>query len=104
MVLSKRIEWADIIKGFAILFVVIGHSNSSVNRYIYIFHVPAFFFLSGFLTIIDKKSVKLFLWDKLKALIIPFLSINILFLILTVILSYTKIGKFLYFSAFEKRY
>ena len=61
----KRIEWIDFGKGFTIFLVVIGHvllglyqSNRFVDtndfilfltQSVYIFHIPVFFTLSGFL-------------------------------------------------------
>ena len=51
---NKRIEWIDIARGFAILFVIIGHSlgnyfSSYFANLIYVFHMPIFFVLSGYL-------------------------------------------------------
>jgi fucose 4-O-acetylase-like acetyltransferase len=46
---SERIQSIDIAKGILILLVVIGHSGAPFSRYIFWFHMPAFFVLSGFL-------------------------------------------------------
>lgn len=62
--LSNRIEWIDALKGFAILTVVIGHcadgilsagmytqyqaSLRALYDFIYSFHMPLFFIISGF--------------------------------------------------------
>ena len=60
--MQKRIEWLDSIKGLAILAVVLGHvlvgfnenyyfsdtTPLSVQTWIYSWHMPLFFFLSGF--------------------------------------------------------
>lgn len=43
--MKKRIEWVDIFKGIAILLVVIGHSNSPINGYIYIHFIWQLFYL-----------------------------------------------------------
>jgi fucose 4-O-acetylase-like acetyltransferase len=45
----KRIETLDIAKGLLIILVVIGHSGSFLTKYIFWFHMPAFFFISGLL-------------------------------------------------------
>ena len=59
--LRGRVEWVDVAKGLGILLVVFGHNlgglresgllNNSwgplTERYIYIFHMPLFFFLAG---------------------------------------------------------
>ena len=46
---KKRILWIDYAKAFAMFFVVIGHVNSGnyLTNWIYSFHMPLFFFLSG---------------------------------------------------------
>lgn len=51
--MSKRIEYLDIAKGIGILLVVLGHNDFEVispfiQRMIYSFHMPLFFFLSGY--------------------------------------------------------
>ncbi|MCM1138656.1 MAG: acyltransferase family protein [Muribaculum sp.] len=47
---QNRILWIDCLKGIAILLVVIGHNaNETIGRFIYCFHMPLFFLLSGFL-------------------------------------------------------
>ncbi|THB73094.1 MAG: hypothetical protein D6B28_04355 [Gammaproteobacteria bacterium] len=47
--IMKRIEWIDNAKVLGIFFVVLGHSGCSkwMVDYIYSFHMPLFFFLSG---------------------------------------------------------
>ncbi len=44
-----RNQSIDIAKGILILLVVVGHSGAPFSRYIFWFHMPAFFVLSGFL-------------------------------------------------------
>ncbi len=45
---SRRIE-LDIFRAFLIILVVLGHSGWKYSKYIYWFHMPLFFFLSGLL-------------------------------------------------------
>lgn len=52
----KRIAYIDSIKGFAILLVVMGHTfhdfkgiNMAFIDFIYAFHMPLFFIISGYL-------------------------------------------------------
>ncbi len=50
---TKRIEYIDIAKGIGILLVVLAHADISLvspylHRIIYSFHMPLFFFLSGY--------------------------------------------------------
>ena len=51
--ISKRIEYLDIARGIGILLVVLGHNDFGAlsaffHQVIYSFHVPLFFFLSGY--------------------------------------------------------
>jgi acyltransferase len=50
-IVDKRIVWIDTLRGIGITLVVQGHysSNSFATAYIYSFHVPLFFFVSGYL-------------------------------------------------------
>ena len=52
------IRWIDNLKGFGILLVVIGHAipREGFGQWIYAFHMPLFFFISGFL--LSKKMEK----------------------------------------------
>ena len=48
----KRIEWIDVCKGLGIFLVFIGHTNVSqlsctLYDWIYSFHMPLFYMLSG---------------------------------------------------------
>ena len=50
---TKRIEYIDIAKGIGILLVALAHADISLispylHRFIYSFHMPLFFFLSGY--------------------------------------------------------
>lgn len=61
---SKRLLWADYTKAFAIWLMVLGHSNlqsEGLVQFIYIFHMPVFFLISGYF---DKGTP--FSWDVLK--------------------------------------
>lgn len=45
----SRIEWIDIAKALGVVFVVLGHTGlpEVFRRWIYIFHMPLFFYISG---------------------------------------------------------
>ena len=47
---KKRIEWVDVVKGMAVPLIIIGHTAQSQAfiTYIYSFHMPLFFLLSGY--------------------------------------------------------
>lgn len=47
---QPRIGWIDTLKGIGILTVVAGHIfPEAVSRYLFLFHMPLFFFIGGFL-------------------------------------------------------
>ena len=47
-------QYWDIVKGVGIILVVVGHLYWDFTRYIYLFHLPLFFFVSGYLYNEDK--------------------------------------------------
>ena len=46
---QNRIMWIDACRGIGILLVVLGHCDFFFNKYIYGFHMPLFFMLTGYL-------------------------------------------------------
>jgi len=82
---TKRILWIDYAKAIAIFLVVLGHSftptgggNLEVKNFIYSFHMPVFFFLSGYLWRMKDDSFKDYLLKSLKSLLIPYFLLNVL--------------------------
>ena len=51
---DKRLEWIDWMKALGIYLIVLGHFYSVGEKFIYVFHVPLFFVISGFL---NKKEI-----------------------------------------------
>lgn len=60
---SNRFDWVDWMKAVGIYLVVLGHFYSVGEKLIYVFHVPLFFLISGFLT--RKESDNRLFWRKL---------------------------------------
>lgn len=60
---NKRLEWIDWMKAFGIYLIVLGHFYSIGEKQIYVFHVPLFFVISGFLC--KKESNQGIFWKKL---------------------------------------
>lgn len=75
---NKRIVWADYCKFFAISCMVLGHIdiNDSFRTFIYIFHMPTFFFLSGYFE--KGRSVLLTLKNAVYTLFIPYFFFSLL--------------------------
>lgn len=80
---KEYIEWIDIAKGILIILVVLGHSIPGPHyeldkyklNYIYLFHMPAFFIISGYLyKPIEKINLKGYIIKKTKRLLLPYLT------------------------------
>lgn len=76
---KERIEWIDILKGFAIFIIVLGHSIgysnnlTGLSKYLSSFYVPLFFFISGYLFKNNKnETIKDYFKRKFKKILIPY--------------------------------
>lgn len=87
----RREKWADIFKGIAIILVVIGHTTGIYNMYIYQFHMAAFFFISGYLVILERDGLGMIFWKRIYSLFMPFLFSFFLINVLEIILSFFHI-------------
>jgi len=68
--MQNRVYWVDQVKGFAILLVVYGHNFPFSEQYIYTFHMPLFFMVSGFF--FPKSKSADVLLKRSKTLMIPY--------------------------------
>jgi fucose 4-O-acetylase-like acetyltransferase len=94
--MNKRIEFIDALKGFAIFCVLWGHSlqylrgnydffHNPAFEFIYSFHMPLFFVISGFFFVSSLKlNIKDFLLKKGKQLLLPCFSWGFIFAMLYV--------------------
>jgi acyltransferase len=77
-----RLLWIDALKGFGIALVVIAHNSlpEALDTYIFSFHMPLFFFISGFLFNFVKYtgSATNFVKERFRSLIIPYLAFAVL--------------------------
>ena len=81
MTTVQRNSTIDILRGLTIIFVVFGHITRTnwLNHYIWSFHIPVFFILSGYLYNPEKfVTCGNFIKRKFKGLIIPYLIFGIL--------------------------
>lgn len=97
---KERIKYYDIVKGIGIIAVVLGHVIGEVpyrygvdlnesNLYIFLFsfHVPVFFIVSGMLLQLNnkKESIKSFVIRKCKSYLWPYITFSIIAIITRVI-------------------
>lgn len=91
---SKRIEYLDMVRGFCIIYMILGHIGFRsiwFDHYIHAFHMPIFYFISGFLF----KNCALHIFDyirkMIKKIIVPYFLWAIIFLIID---NKTALGSF----------
>ena len=101
---SNRLKWVDYAKGVGIVLVVYGHVLREIrpvkglfveyadffefsDKFVYSFHMPLFFMLSGyfFMSSLYKKD---FLLDKIKGLVYPFIIWSLLQTSAEILISY----------------
>ncbi|MDM8541551.1 acyltransferase family protein [Desulfococcaceae bacterium HSG9] len=85
--MGNRILWIDNLKAIAIFFVVIGHTvglPETIEKLIFSFHMPVFFWLSGMLVKDTLKEIPFlpFLKAKAKKRLIPYLYFSVISYIL----------------------
>ena len=75
---NGRIAWIDTARGLGLLAVFIGHLNVPyASAWVYTFHMPLFFFLSGLLYPgCEKYSITQFAWRRFKGLVIPYFTLG----------------------------
>lgn len=87
-----RIEWVDVARGILILCVCLGHRSTTIpnwlSKWIYTFHMPAFFMLSGYLTNFSSLDFKSFLQKKIKQLIVPYCVLGAIYIISFTLFNY----------------
>ena len=94
-----RVDWVDAAKGFGIILVVVGHATRGllgariltetasvqyVDTWIYSFHMPLFFFLTGLFIArsAEKNTLLHFIFDKVATLAYPYFVWSIITILL----------------------
>lgn len=74
---SGRIGWIDAAKGIGLICVILGHLHIPlVDTWVYFFHMPLFFFLSGVVSSGRKYDFPTFLRKKLQSLVVPYFTLG----------------------------
>ena len=100
---GKRVQWIDEVKGVGILLMVIGHVYSDFipnefKVWIYGFHMPLFFIISGysFGMFEEKKysnwSIKDLIKKKAEAYLVPYLCFFCVNLVIQIAIEFLKGG------------
>lgn len=86
---AARIKWIDYAKALGIVLVVLGHTGEKVPliTWLYTFHMPLFFFLSGLTFSTTRKD---FISHKITTLLLPYLGYSV------VTLGYDLLQKFIF--------
>ena len=77
---KKRLSYIDIAKGFAMILVLFGHCSycpAQLEVWLYSFHMPLFFALSGITFSIGKGNFKEFLIKKTKGFLVPYALLSL---------------------------
>ena len=73
---KERLEYLDMVKGFSIILVILGHiyfRGVLVSKYIYSFHIPIFFIVTGMLLKYKNESnIKRVIINRFKGIMIPY--------------------------------
>lgn len=69
---EQRLEWPDVAKGICMICIVLGHMTVDwINRFVYMFHLPVFFLISGYF-LKHKDDEMHFARGKAKRLLVPY--------------------------------
>lgn len=77
----KRLIWIDDCKAIAIFLVILAHTQicGSVTDWISVFHMPLFFFISGYLFSFQRNpDARSFIKKRFRQLVVPYIFINLI--------------------------
>lgn len=87
--MKKRVAWIDIARAIGVFFIVLGHipEDGLVRKYIFSFHVPFFFLISG-ICFNGHDDFKRFVEKKVKTIVIPYFVFSIISIVVFAIAGY----------------
>lgn len=87
----QRLEYIDIAKGIGIICVILGHmDNDSIKQFVFSFHMPLFFMISGFFLSTKGKPREL-LRKRVRALLPPYLLTSIALIAMSCLKNFIQI-------------
>lgn len=85
-VIKKRYEWVDVLKFLGIFAIYLGHLGNSAGKFylfVFTYHVPLFFFISGFFALKNtEESVFNYTKKKFKQLLVPYIFFSVINIII----------------------
>lgn len=89
---NNRIAYIDFFRGAGILLMIMGHVKFGplFDKFIHAFHMPMFFFISGYLYSERDESVSNIIKRKARTLLLPYLSIGILHYVVWLIINWDE--------------
>lgn len=83
---ENRLRWPDIAKGICMIAIVAGHlGNPTINRIVFLWHLPVFFLLAGYF--MKEKPLSEVVKNKAKRLLVPYYTTCLIICIIAVIRS-----------------
>ncbi|TSB47219.1 acyltransferase family protein [Alkalicoccobacillus porphyridii] len=72
--MSDRVKWIDAAKGIGIILVVMSHApiHDSIKNFLFAFHMPMFFYLSGIVYKTSSLPTSTFILKKARGLLLPY--------------------------------
>lgn len=96
--MRERLDYIDVSKGFGMLLVILGHvylyTDNPIMIWIYSFHMPLFFIISGGLLSQreENRNFKSILISKIKAFLVPYFSMCFISIIIYFVLGVNNIS------------
>ncbi len=87
---NVKIVWVNILKYLGMLAIYIGHFNVQAGmlyKFVFFYHVPLFFFVSGFFDDIHDLKFKQYLKKIFLKLMVPYFVMEVIFLLILIITS-----------------
>ncbi len=85
----ERVKWVDIAKCLGIFAIYLGHFGETAGKahpFVFLYHVPLFFFLAGCMDSYDKeKNILYYIAKKFKSIMLPFYLFCFLSIIINVV-------------------
>lgn len=84
-----HLNWIDVLRFFGIFAIYLGHLGEAAGKlypFVFIYHVPLFFFVSGFLSSYKKKAALDFVKEKFIKLMLPYYFFSFISLVYFLIL------------------